>query len=965
MRDWETWVREYLDLPVMTDRRDLRAIGELAAHLEEAWREARARGASEEEAEALAQATLSDRAKAVQDILGAERRHRAAETGRRAVRFEDGLRGRGPRRIPAADLLRDLRLSLRSLARRPLFAAAVVVLLALGIGATTAIYTLIDVIVLSPLPFPDADRLVVLSHSSPKQGGGNAGTCAAWHLTYQDENRAFDELGMYSPAGATATITGSGDPEAVSSLSATSGVFRAIGMNAVVGRVFARSDDEPDAPPVVLLGHGYWRTRFGGDREAVGRMLRVNDVDRTIIGVLPPALGVLSPEPSVVTPLRIRRAGLFVGNTGFVGIARLKSGVTRDRAVADMVRMLPMALEKFPGGPAFEAVKQASYTPAAAPLKDELIGSVTRLLWTLMASVVIVLLVACANVVNLFLVRAESRDREMAVRAALGAGAGRIVWEHVQESVVLGVLGGLAGLALASGGLRALVRIGPPQLPRLAEVPLGANAFLFSLIVSVGAAVFAAAIPVLSRRHRHVVDALKQGGLATGIGRARHRMLHGLAAAQVALALVLLIVLGLVVRSGMALRSVNPGFSHVSDVLALQLVVRPQYPPDVTADGRGWTAARQLQMAALTPAARAQAEAALLAAVTRAQEKAALAQEEIARRLGEIPGVKAVGMSTDLPMHAGGNVNPLFVEGVTVPGKTPPITRRHKWIGEGYFETLGIPLLAGRAFTWQDVHNRLPGVVVSESLARTYWGSVGAAIGKRVSIRPDPVRWHEVIGVAADVREHGLNLDPEPMVYWPQITLATFQGEAPSQIRLSSSMCYAVRSDRVGTPGFLQDVRKAVWAVNPNLPLQSVGPLSDFVARSWASTSFTLVLLGVAGAAALILGLVGVYGVISYGVSQRTMEFGMRMVLGAGAPRLQRMVLRQALLLAGVGTAVGLGLSVLAARAMSSLFFGVSPTDPATFVTVTALMFAVALAASHLPVRRAARVDPVVVLRSE
>ncbi len=958
MRDWDAWVREYLDLPVMTDRRDLRAVAELAAHLEETWREARERGASEEEAEALVRATLGDRAKAVQDILGAERHRLAAETVRRMERAEEDLRGRGRRWISVADLLRDLRFSLRTLARRPLFAAAVVVVLALGIGATTAIYALIEAIILSPLPFPAADRLVVLSHSSG-QGGGNLGTCAAWHLTYQDENRVFEELGMYSPAGATATVTGSGDPEAVPSLSATSGVFRAIGMNAVVGRVFASSDDEPEAPPVVLLGHGYWRTRFGGDREVVGRTLRVNDVDRTIIGVLPQTLRVLGPEPSVVTPLRIRRAGLFVGNVGFIGIARLKRDVTRDQAVADMVRMLPMALEKFPGGPVFEATKQARNEPSATPLKDTLIGSVTKLLWILMASVVIVLLIACSNMANLFLVRAQSRGQEMAVRAALGAGAGRIIWEHVQESVVLGALGGFVGLALAWGGLRALVAIGPPQLPRLAEVSLGVKAFFFALIVAVGAAVFVAALPVLRRGHPRMAEALKQGGLSSGIGRARHRMLHGLAAVQVALALVLLIILGLVVRSGMALRSVHPGFSHARDVLALRLVVRPQYPPDVLA------ASQRLETESMTPAAREQALAALLAEVTKVQEKAALEQEAIARRLGEIPGVNTVGMATSLPMHVGGNINPLFVEGVTEPGRIPPVTRRHKWIGEGYFETLGIPVLAGRAFTWQDVHNRIPGVVVSESLARTYWGSVGAAIGKRLSIRPDPVRWHEVIGVAADVREAGLNLDPVPMVYWPQITLATFQGETANEILLWSGVSYAVRSDRVGTPGFLQDVRTAVWSVNPNLPLQAVGRLSDYVAQSWARTSFTLVLLGIAGAVALVLGLVGVYGVISYGVSQRTLELGMRMVLGADAGRVQRMVLRHALLVAGAGAAVGLGLSVWAGRAMSSLLFGVSPTDPATFATVTILLIAVALAASYLPARRAAHVDPIVVLRSE
>ncbi len=958
MHDWERWVREYLDLPAMTGRRDLRAVAELAAHVEETWREARTRGATEEEADTLARATLSDRAKAVRDLLDAERHHLAAEAARSVERAEEGLRQRGRRWIPAADLLRDLRLSVRTLARRPMFAAAVIFVLAIGIGATTAIFTLVDAVILSPLPFPDADRLVVVSHSSPRLKGGDIGTCAAWHLTYRDENRVFDELGMYSPpGGGTAAITGSGEPESVPVIAATSGVFRATGMSAVVGRLFAPGDDEPGAPQVVLLGRGYWLTRFGGDRSVIGKTLRVDDVDSTIVGVLPSTLRVLGPEPSVVMSLRIRRAGLFVGNVGYVGIARLKRGVTRERAVSDMARMLPMALEKFPGGPTFEANKQAGYVPAATPLKDRLVGNAARLLWALMASTVIVLLIACANVANLFLTRAESRDREMAVRAALGASGARVAWEHVRECVVLSVLGGLVGLGLAWTGLRALVGIAPPQLPWLADVSLGSRAFLFAAGVSAMVAIFVAVFPVLRRHGRRVVDALKQGGLATGLGRGRRRMLHALASAQIALALVLLIVLGLVVRSGLALRQVDPGLTHVKDVLAFQVEVRAQIPRDASAV---LSQAQAGQLSRSDPRVEAAARAR-----AQAQNEAALAQEAIATRLRDVAGVRAVGMGTSLPMHVGANINPLYVDGVTIPGKTPPMTRRHKWIGEGYFESLGIPLLEGRSFTWQDVHNRIAAVVVSESLARTYWGSVGAAIGKRVSIRPDPVRWYEVIGVARDVREDGLSVDPVPMVYWPQVTLATWQGNAADEMRVWSNVSYAVRSDRVGTPGFLRDVQKAVWSVNQNLPLDAAGPLSAFVAASWASTSFTLLLLGIAGAVALVLGLVGVYGVVSYGVSRRTRELGMRMALGAQAGSVERMVLRQAVVVVAIGAAVGLGLAVWVTRAMSSLLFGVSATDPATFAAVSLLLAAVALAASYLPARRAAHVEPMVVLRAE
>ncbi len=926
MRDWYHWVREYLDLPTMTDRRDERIVGELAAHLEETWREARARGATEAEAEALVLTKLGDREQAVRELLAAERHHAAAEAARRLERTEDALRAKGRHWLSVADLLRDVRFGLRALARKPLFTAVVVFVLALGIGATTAIFTLVDAIILSPLPFPDADRLVTLHHAASNVGRGDVRTCAAWHFTYLDENRVFAELGIATPGG-TATITGTGEPEAVPILGASSGVFRALRMNAILGRTFTPEDDEPDAPPVALLGHGYWRSHFGEDPNVLGQTIEIDGESTEIVGVLPPDIRALGQNPDVIVTLQFRRANLFVGNVGYVGLARLKDGVTVEQAEADMARMLPLAFEKFPGGPVIEAARQANYVATAIPLKDTLVGNVANLLWVLLAGVAVVLLIACANVANLFLVRAEGKEKEMAVRAAMGASRARIGWEYLKESLLVGALGGVAGLALAYGGLRALVALAPTQLPRMEEVSLDAGVLLFTVAVSLAASVFFGAFPIFRRRGADVVESLKQGGHAGARSRALNRTQNVLAVGQMALALVLLVASGLVLRSAQELRDVNPGFRHVDDILAFRVSIGSRLVQD--------------------------------------PNDAALAQEAIARRLGEIAGVTSVGMATALPMHAGGNINPLYVEGVTVQGDVPPRTHRHKWIGESYFETLGIRLLAGRAFTWADIHDRIPAVVVSESLARQYWGSVEAALGGRVSIRPDPVRWYEVIGVAADVRDDGVNVDPVPLVYWPQVALAVWQGNAPDSVLVWRSVSYAVRSDRVGTPGLLDDVRQAVWSVNPDLPLLAVGPLSDFVAQSVARTSFTLVLLGVAALVALVLGLVGVYGVISYGVSQRSLELGMRMALGADAGRLRRMVVGQGLVLAATGIVIGLGLAFLVTRAMSGLLFGVSPRDPLTFVVVAAALTAVALVASYVPAHRAARVDPMVILRAE
>ncbi|UCC73878.1 MAG: ABC transporter permease, partial [Gemmatimonadota bacterium] len=343
----------------------------------------------------------------------------------------------------------------------------------------------------------------------------------------------------------------------------------------------------------------------------------------------------------------------------------------------------------------------------------------------------------------------------------------------------------------------------------------------------------------------------------------------------------------------------------------------------------------------------------------------AATHERIAHRLAEIPGVQSVALGTAIPMDGNGNVNPLYVAGFDYTGDQTPSIRRHKWIGGGYLETLEIPLLLGRTLTWQDVRQRAPAVLVSESLAREYWGSAQAALGQRVSVRSEPPRWYEVVGVVADVREDGLGQDPPLMVYWPQVTLAFWEGDPPDQVRTWRGMGYAIRSDRIGTVGFLDEVRAAVWEINPNLPVRGLQSLEDLMGQSIARTSFTLALLGVAAGVALLLGVIGVYGVISYAVSQRSREMGLRMAMGAQAGQVKRMVVRQGLILAAVGVAIGLALALGLTRLMVGLLFGVSPVDPLTFLAVAAALIGVALVASYLPARRAAGLDPMDVLRAE
>jgi len=821
------------------------------------------------------------------------------------------------------DRFRDLGLALRALGQRPLFTGVAVLVLALGIGASTAIFTLLDAVILSPLPFDEPDRLVAISHRGEGPGREDMGQTAAWHFTYEDENRVFVDLGMYR-LGSVA-VTGVGPPEAVPALYATGGVIRALRVSPVLGRSFIPEDEELGAPPTLLLSHSYWQNRFGGDAGVLGQTLRINGVSWEIVGVMPPSLRGLGYDPALVVPLRYDRSRLFVGNTGWDALARLRDGVTSQQASADMKRMLPMAFEKFPGGPVIDTMRKAKIAPSLQSLKDEVVGSVSGLLWVLMAGVGAVLLIACANVANLFLVRAEGKDSEMALRTALGASPTRIAWEYLKESLVLGALGGIGGLVLALAGLRVLLAMSPTEIPRLEEVSLSSTVLLFTSVVSLVSGLLFGAAPALRHCRRTLVDSLRQGH-SWGMGGGRRGWAQNtLAVSQIALALLLLVASGLMFRTLDAVRSVDPGFHGPEELLALRLTLSDRMYPGV--------------------------------------DKKATTHEEIARRLGEIPGVSSVALANAMPLDGSWNVNPFYAEGVT-PLDEPSGSRSHKWLGAGYFETLGIPLLRGRAFTWHDIQNRAPVAVVSERLAREYWGSPQAAMGQRIAARPDPPRWYEVIGVAADVHELGLDQEPPVLVYWPQVTLAFWQDMAADEPNTWSTMGYAIRSPRVGTVGFEREVQDAIWSVDPELPVRNLRSLPLLIDRSMARTSFALVLLGIAAGVALLLGMTGVYGVISYSVSQRTGELGMRMVLGARSKDVTRMILWEATVLSATGVAIGLALSFGLTRLMAGLLFGVSPVDPVSFTSVASGLLAVALLASYLPARRAAAVDPVDAIRA-
>jgi len=598
--------------------------------------------------------------------------------------------------------------------------------------------------------------------------------------------------------------------------------------------------------------------------------------------------------------------------------------VTLEQANADVARMLPIVVNSFPAPPGFSInlFQDAKIAPYVRPLKQDVVGDVGGVLWVLMGSIGMVLLIACANVANLLLVRMEGRRQELALRSALGASWGRIAGELLLESLILGLLGSIVGLGLAYGALKVLVAIAPAGLPRIDEVGINAPVLLFTLMVAMLASLLFGCVPILKYAGSRLTTGIREGGRGLSQSKEQHRARNSLVVVQVALALVLLICSGLMIRTFRALTRVNPGFSGAAELQTFRIFI---------------------------PETR-----------VKEPERVIRMEEEILHKLEAIPGVSSVSIGTRLPMDGDGWHDPILIQGRTyAEGEFPPL-RLFKFVSPGYLKTVGTPLVAGRELTWSDTYNKVPVAMISENLAREYWGEPARSLGQRIQVSTKD-DWREIIGVAGDVHDDGVNKKPPTSVYWPLLQ-ARFESD---DISLRRDVAFIVRSPRAGSEVFLKDVREAVWSADANLPLANVHTFDYFYRRSLARTSFTLIMLGVAGSMALLLGVVGIYGVIAYSVSQRTREIGIRMALGAQRPTLTGMFVRHGLLLTGVGVGCGLMGAVLLMRLMSSLLFHVNPVDPVTYGTVSLGLAATAWLASYLPSRRAATIDPVDALRAE
>lgn len=815
---------------------------------------------------------------------------------------------------------------LRSLAKMPLFTGMAVLTLAIGIGANAAVFSVIEGVLLKPLPYPRSDELVALDHAAPGVNLPRAGAAPFQYFTYREEGRVFQDVGLWNTG--TVSVTGLAEPEEVQTLFVTDGVLPMLGVQPMLGRVFSGTDDVPGSAETVVLTSGYWRSRFGGDRSAIGGTLMLDGRPREIIGVLPDTFRFLDRDVSLLVPFQLDRSKVFLGQFGFSAIARLKPGTTIDEASADVARLIPISLARFPPFPGLSVklFEEARLTPNVRSMKDDLVGDVQTVLWVLMGTIGMVLLIACANVANLLLVRAESRQQELAIRAALGAGSQRIARELLMESMTLGILGGVVGLALAFGAVRLLVAFAPGNLPRLQDITLDIPVLVFTLALSLVAGLLFGAIPVLKYAGAQLGTTLRAGGRTASASKERHRARNALVVAQVALALVLLVSSGLMIRTFQALRDVHPGFVRPDEVQTLRLAI---------------------------PSSQIKEEAAV-----------ARMHQAIMEKIVTVPGVTSVALTSTVTMSGQGWHDPLYAEDRTYSEAEVPPIRSFKFVSPGYMKTMGGSLVAGRDFTWADAYELRPVAMVSENLARELWGQPTEAIGRRVRPYATGV-WREVVGVVSDMRDDGVHQKAPAVAYWP-LLMADFSTN-PDHNRhfVLRGVSYLIRSSRTGSGGFVNELGQAVWSINPNLPLASIRTLREIYDASLARTSFTLVMLGIAGGMALLLGVAGLYGVISYSVSQRRREIGIRIALGAQAQAVTRMFVTHGLTLAGIGVAIGLTAAFGIMRLMSSLLFEVSPVDPLTYAIVSLTLIAATVLACYVPALRATVVDPIEALRSE
>lgn len=823
-------------------------------------------------------------------------------------------------------IAQPLRFAWRSLRRTPAFTISAILTLVIGVGASVAIFAVINGVLLRPLPFGNPERLVGAWHALPGVSIDKANQTQGTYFTYKRLARTIENMGLAQPSAVNvAAPGGDGEPQRLAAAYITSSLIQTLQMSPIIGRNFSDAEDMPNGPSVVIISEPLWRTRFGADSGVIGRLLEVNGLSREIVGVMPADFRFPEADTRLWLPLQLDPNAAFAGGFNYDGVARLKPGVSVAAAQRDFATMLPRVAEQFPdlapGVPMKVLIEQARPSPVLIPLRQDQTLSIARTLWMVGAAAGLVLLVACANVANLILVRADSRHRELAVREALGAGRSRVLSHFFAESVLLAGLSGGIGLGLAWIAVRALVLSGPADIPRLAGLRIDAMTVLFAVAVSLFVALLTSVIPALRVGRMPLASALREGGRGGTSGRAQQRLRGAMVAVQIALALVVLAGSGLLVRTFQQLNAVRPGFDGTNVATFWLSLPRARYAND-SAVVRFWSL--------------------------------------LSERTAMLPGVRGVGLTSRLPLLSYGmNQNPFYAEDdPTTATKIPPLQLYTSTDG-AYFNAMGIPVLAGRTFERMGVQ-RGDEVVISQRTAEQFWKDPTgrAALGKRFRSLPGGP-WNTVIGVVGNARDTSLAAPPSQTVYFP-ITAARDTLYAQSQRTL------ALVVKTTGDPAVIRNpVEGVIRELDPTLPPFEVQPMSAVMRDSMSRLSFMIIMLAAAAVVTLLLGAIGLYGVMAYVVTLRTRELGVRVALGASPRSVAAMMTGQGLVLTAAGIAGGLLLFAVASRFLRAFLYGVAPGDPVTLAVASTLLAGIAALASWIPARRASRVDPAEVLRSE
>ncbi len=798
------------------------------------------------------------------------------------------------------DLWKDLRYSARMLVKNPGFTVVAVITLALGIGANTAIFSVVNAVLLRPLDYEDPDRLVIILENNWQKGWTRFAVAPGNFAEWREQNQVFEQMAAYT--GSSFTLVGEGDPEQLQGTRASTNLFALLGVKPALGRDFLPEEDHSGGERVVIVSHGLWQRRFGADPGMVGKQLTLNGYSYTVVGVMPAGFRFPNSRTELWVPVAFSAADL--GNRGghFLTVsARLKPGVTLEQAQIEMNAIAERLQEQYPQ-------TNAAWGARVALLVEEVVGDVRSSLLALVCAVAFVLMIVCANVANLLLARAAARRREVAIRAALGASRSRLLRQLLTESVLLSLLGGALGMLLAARGVDALVSFGPTNIPRLNQVVMDGRVLGFAFLISLATGIIFGLAPALQASQTDLTESLKEGGRSSSAGAGSQRLRRLLVVAEVALSLVLLVGAGLMIKSFVRLSKVETGFDSQNTLTAQINLPQSRYD-----DG---------------------------------QQQAAFFRQ-VLERIEALPGVESVGAVLPLPF-TGDSLFSFIVEGH--PTDDMPSANYYA-VSPNYFGAMGIPLLKGRFFTEADLAESPRVAIINETMARRYFPDEDP-IGKRMNITNGPPALREIVGVVGDVKQYGLDTQSPAQMYEPYLQ------------RPWSGMTLVVRAASEPT-GLTSAVRREVLAVDKEQPIARAQTMEEIIADSVAPRRFSVILLAAFAAVALTLAAVGIYGVMSYLISQRTHEIGVRLALGARRRDVLRLVVGQGMRLVLLGVGIGMLAAFALTRLMESLLFGVNPTDPLTYIVVALMLTTSALLACYVPARRATKLDPLVALRNE